>query len=114
MAQIGLLTRNDDDSFDGTLEMKSYNDKVRMIPVARKATDRAPDYRLYGRADNGKRFDMGAAWVRTKTDGQGTYISLKIDFPELPAPVYATLGQAADQDDADVLAIIWNRPETGR
>ena len=36
------------------------------------------------------------------------------DYPELPQPVYATLGQLAEQDDEDVLAVIWNRPDPTR
>jgi uncharacterized protein (DUF736 family) len=38
-------------------------------------------------------------------------ISLKIDAPELPMVYDANLGVAADQDDPNCLAIIWNRPE---
>jgi uncharacterized protein (DUF736 family) len=57
---------------------------------------------------------MGAAWIKTRNDGRGTYVSVKLDFPELAGPVYATLGQLADQDDPDVLAVIWNRPAENR
>jgi len=41
-------------------------------------------------------------------------VSLKIDAPELPNVLYATLGQMAEQDDEDVMAIIWNRPNGQR
>jgi hypothetical protein len=59
-------------------------------------------------------FEAGAAWTKTRKDGEGDYISLKIDFPELPQPIYATLGVMAGQDDPDVMAIIWNRPSESR
>jgi uncharacterized protein (DUF736 family) len=114
MATIGAVTRRPDGSFLGKLEMKSYARRVLFQPAGPKATDAAPDFRLYGEGDHGGRFEMGAAWTKTRNDGTGSYVSVKIDYPELPAPVYATLGVMAGQDDDDVFAVIWNRPAESR
>ncbi|SEA87807.1 DUF736 domain-containing protein [Rubrimonas cliftonensis] len=114
MATLGIVTRRPaDGAITGKLEMKSYTGRVLFAP-ATKRSDAAPDFRIYGESAGGGRFEMGAAWTKTRTDGQGTYVSVKLDYPELPAPIYATLGQLADQDDDDVLAVIWNRPDPAR
>ncbi len=112
MSTIGMLTRRDDTAYVGKMTMKSYGGPVFFQPIA-KTSEAAPDYRVIGQADHGARFEMGAAWIKTRRDGQGTYVSVKIDFPELAQPIYATLGVMAGQDDEDVFAIIWNRPSTG-
>lgn len=115
MATLGTLTRRaSDGAFTGNLAMKSYAGRVLLAPVGARRSPTAPDYRIYGEAAGGGRFEMGAAWTRTRQDGTGRYVSLKLDHPELAAPVYATLGQLADQDDADLLAVIWNRPDPAR
>jgi uncharacterized protein (DUF736 family) len=113
MPTLGEITRQDDGSFTGQLRMLTFETALRMVPIAR-ASDKAPDFRLYGRSPTGKAVDVGAAWTKTPRDGGETYVSLKIDVPELPQVYYATLGRAADQDDDDLMSIIWNRPDQGR
>jgi uncharacterized protein (DUF736 family) len=113
MPTLGELTKQDDGAFTGELRMLTFQTALRMVPIARPH-DKAPDFRLYGRSPNGKAVDVGAAWTKTPRDGGEPYISLKIDIPELPHVYYATLGRAAEQDDPDCMAIIWNRPDAGR
>jgi uncharacterized protein (DUF736 family) len=113
MPSLGELTKQDDGSYTGELRMVSFSTPLRMVPIARR-NDRAPDFRLYGRSPHGKAVDIGAGWTKTGRETGETYVSLKIDAPELPTVYYATLGQAADQDDPDCNSIIWNRPEQGR
>jgi uncharacterized protein (DUF736 family) len=114
MSTLGSLARRADGAFLGQLALKSYAGRVLLQPVGTKPSAAAPDFRLWGVGDQGGRFEMGAAWIRTRADGQGTYVSLKIDYPELPGPVYATLGVMAGQDDPDLHAVIWNRPSETR
>lgn len=114
MATLGSVQKRSDGSFLGELACKSYSGPVLLQKVGAKPSPAAPDFRIFGRGDRGGRFEMGAAWTRTRADGSGTYVSLKLDYPELPAPVYATLGMMADQDDEDLFAVIWNRPAEGR
>jgi uncharacterized protein (DUF736 family) len=113
MPTLGELTKQDDGAFTGELKMLTFHTPLRMVPIERRS-DKAPDYRLYGRTPHGKAVDVGAAWTKGSRDTGETYISLKIDIPELPTVYYATLGRAADQDDPDCMAIIWNRPDGGR
>jgi uncharacterized protein (DUF736 family) len=111
MSTIGTVQKRTDGSYLGKMQMKSYGGPVFFQPL-RKTSDNAPDFRLIGQADHGGRFEMGAAWIKTRRDGQGEYVSIAIDFPELGDRIYATLGVMAGQDDVDVYAVIWNRPAT--
>ncbi len=109
MPSIGALTKQTDGTYTGELATVTFTTPLRLVPVAQKRTEAAPDFRLFGRAPNGRAVDLGAAWIKSGREDGGEYVSLKIDAPELPEPLYATLGQMADQDDPDVMAIIWNR-----
>jgi uncharacterized protein (DUF736 family) len=113
MPTLGELTRQDDGAFTGELRMLTFHTALRMVPIDRRS-DKAPDFRLYGRSPQGRAVDVGAAWTKTNRETGEDYISLKIDIPELATVYYATLGRAADQDDPDCMAIIWNRPDAGR
>ena len=114
MATLGTVYRQPNGSMTGDLAMKSYTGRVLFAPNSDRRGANAPDFRIFGASDRGGRFEMGAAWIKTRADGQGTFVSVKLDYPELPTPVYATLGQLAGQDDDDLLAVIWNRPTEGR
>jgi uncharacterized protein (DUF736 family) len=109
MSTIGTVMRLPDGSYTGDFAFKSYSGKTLFRPTGATA-DKAPAFRIFGAGDHGGAFEMGAAWVRMRQDGTGTFVSVKLDYPELPAPIYATLGRMADQDDDDVFAVIWNRP----
>jgi uncharacterized protein (DUF736 family) len=112
MATIGTLTRRPDGAYAGTLQIKSYGGRAFLQPVE-KTSPNAPDFRLYGVGSGGHPFEAGAAWRKTRLDGSGEYVSIKIDYPELPDAIYATLGRMAGNDDPHVFAIIWNRPNSG-
>jgi uncharacterized protein (DUF736 family) len=115
MATIGIVDKRPDGAFAGELKMKSYGGKVLFRPIAKRSAA-APDFRVLGQGERGV-FEMGAAWIKDRRDGSGSYVSVKLDWPELRAPVYATLGVLAGQDDPDVHAVIWSRPAeqtTGR
>jgi uncharacterized protein (DUF736 family) len=114
MATIGTLTKRPDGSYLGALALKSYAGRAFFQPDSAKRSAAAPDFRIFGASAQGGRFELGAAWIKARADGQGTYVSVKLDFPELPAPIYATLGVMAGQDDPDVHAVIWNRPVDSR
>jgi uncharacterized protein (DUF736 family) len=109
MSTLGNVQKRADGSYLGQMSMKSYSGAVFFQPLS-KTNPNAPDFRIIGQADHGGRFEMGAAWIKTRKDGQGDYVSVAIDFPELADRIYATLGVMAGQDDDDVFAIIWNRP----
>jgi uncharacterized protein (DUF736 family) len=48
--------------------------------------------------------EMGAAWKKTSNEGRN-YLSVKLDDPSFPAPIYATLVEEED----DTHGLIWSR-----
>jgi uncharacterized protein (DUF736 family) len=50
---------------------------------------------------------LGAAWQKTAKDTERDYLSVKLDDPSFPAPIYATLIEVEGQDG---LQLIWSRP----
>lgn len=105
MATIGLVQKQDDGSFIGTLNTLALKAKIRIVPVVRKTNDTAPDYRVL----TSDAVEIGGGWTRVGRESQREYVSLKLDDPTLPQAIYANLGRAAGQDDDSVYAIIWNR-----
>lgn len=98
MATIGTFTRTEN-GFTGTVKTLSISAKITIRP-AEKATDRAPDYRIYASA-----IELGAGWRKTSAEGRD-YLSIKLDDPSFPAPIYATLVEA-EEPGSHVL--IWSR-----
>jgi uncharacterized protein (DUF736 family) len=49
--------------------------------------------------------EFGAAWKKTSAEGD-EYLSVKLDHPSLPAPIYATL---VESDEAGTHNLIWSR-----
>ena len=101
MATIGTFTRtNGTCSFTGAVKTLSINAKT-TIKAADKANDRAPDYRIL----TGSNVEFGAAWKKTSGEGR-EYLSVKLDDPSFPAPIYATLVEA---DEPNTFNLIWSR-----
>ncbi len=98
MATIGTFTRSGD-SFTGTVKTLSINAKT-VIKPADKASDKAPDYRIFQGS-----VEFGAAWKKTSGEGR-SYLSVKLDDPSFPAPIYATL---VEGEEAGSYSLIWSR-----
>ncbi|VVB50226.1 hypothetical protein RHCH11_RHCH11_04144 [Beijerinckiaceae bacterium RH CH11] len=49
--------------------------------------------------------EFGAAWKKTSGEGRD-YLSVKLDDPSFPAPIYATL---IEGEDAGNFGLIWSR-----
>jgi uncharacterized protein (DUF736 family) len=99
MAQIGSFTRDETGAFSGIIRTLTLNTKATIRPSERDH-DKAPDHRIYAGA-----VEIGAAWTKSARDSGTEYLSLKIDDPSLPAPIYAQLVQG---DLAD-WKLIWSR-----
>ena len=97
MASIGSFTKAGD-GFTGSVKTLSINAKASIKP-ADKTSDKAPDYRVYAGA-----IEFGAGWKKTSNEGR-SYLSIKLDDPSFPAPIYATLVEAEDGSHA----LIWSR-----
>ncbi|HTU11513.1 MAG TPA: DUF736 domain-containing protein [Allosphingosinicella sp.] len=82
MAQIGSFKRDANGSFTGTIRTLALNAKATLCS-ADKDNDKAPDYRLFSGA-----IECGAAWKKTSRENRD-YLSVKLDDPSFPAPIYA-------------------------
>ena len=106
MASIGTITHDPrTNAYAGTLHTPTITGKVEFQPLDQE-NDNAPTHRIV--LDNG--YELGAAWTKTKKDTGEEYLSLKLDAPEFPAPIYPGLGRKPGTDPKDkVFSIIWNR-----
>ena len=50
--------------------------------------------------------EFGAAWKKTARETQREYLSVKLDDPSFPAPIYASLVEAEDGSGHN---LIWSR-----
>jgi uncharacterized protein (DUF736 family) len=50
--------------------------------------------------------ELGAAWQKVSAEGRD-YLSVKLDDPSFPAPIYATL---IEVEGEEALQLIWSRP----
>ena len=102
MATIGTFTCNEDGIFQGSIKTLSLNTKVRFVPSPTTDSEKAPDLRAYA----GSGIEFGAAWTKRTKDGARTYHSVKLDDPSFPAPIYASLVEAAEPD---TFSLVWSR-----
>lgn len=100
MAQIGTFTRDENGNFTGSIRTLTLNVKAVLRAVA-KDNDKAPDYRV--QASGGVEF--GAGWTKQARDGGAEYVSLKLDDPSFPAPIYASLVEGQEGEHR----LIWSR-----
>jgi uncharacterized protein (DUF736 family) len=49
--------------------------------------------------------DLGAAWSKRSAEGRD-YLSVKLDDPSFPAPIYANL---FDDEEGEGYTLIWSR-----
>jgi len=98
MATIGTFTKTGD-TFTGAVKTLSISAKTTIKP-SEKASDKAPDYRIFA-----AQVEFGAAWKKTSGEGR-EYLSVKLDDPSFPAPIYATL---IEGEEAGSYSLIWSR-----
>ena len=101
MAQIGTFTRNEDGSFAGVIKTLNLSVKARLDRVE-NPSDKGPQFRIFSGA-----VELGAAWQKTARDTERDYLSVKLDDPSFPNPIYATLVEVEGQEG---LQLIWSRP----
>ena len=98
MATIGTFTKAGD-TFAGSVKTLNINAKT-TIKSAEKTSDKAPDYRVFAGS-----VEFVAAWKKTSGEGRD-YLSVKLDDPSFPAPIYATL---IEGEDTGSFGLIWSR-----
>ena len=99
MATIGTFTQAANGSFAGTIKTLTLNAKATLRPVEKEG-DKSPDFRLAVGS-----IDCGAGWQKTSREKRD-YISVKLDDPSFPAPIYASLVEAEDGSGHN---LIWSR-----
>lgn len=98
MAIIGTFTKSGGD-FTGSVKTLTLNVNAKIV-LAEKENEKAPDYRIFAGA-----MEFGAAWKRTSGAGR-EYLSVKLDDPSLPKPIYASLVAV---DSVEEYSLIWSR-----
>ena len=101
MANIGSFKKSGNE-YQGEIVTLSVQARgVRIVPEANRSNDNAPSHRVFvGRAE------IGAAWSKRSNEGRD-YLSVKLDDPSFPAPIYATLIEVEGEEG---LQLIWSRP----
>jgi uncharacterized protein (DUF736 family) len=98
MATIGNFSKTDT-GFSGAVKTLTLNVKA-TFRADDKENDKAPDFRIFAGT-----IEFGAAWKKTSREGRD-YLSVKLDDPSFPAPIYASLVEA---DDRKSHMLIWSR-----
>ena len=101
MATIGTFTKSADGTYSGAIKTLSLNVKTAQFRANEKTDEKAPDFRIFA---NG--IEFGAAWKKTSRENRD-YLSVKLDDPSFPAPIYANL---VDADDG--YSLVWSRSRT--
>jgi uncharacterized protein (DUF736 family) len=84
MATIGTFTAADN-GYTGSVKTLTLNVKARFV-ATEKENDKAPDYRIEAGS-----IEFGAAWEKTARESDREYLSVRLDDPSFPAPIYASL-----------------------
>jgi uncharacterized protein (DUF736 family) len=99
MATIGTFTKDDAGNYNGAIKTLTLNVKTATLRQVEKDNDKAPDFRIFS-----GQTEFGAAWKKTSRENRD-YLSVKLDDPSFPAPIYANL---IDADEG--YSLTWSRP----
>ena len=99
MATIGTFTASDN-GYTGSVKTLTLNVKAKFVATEAE-NDKAPNFRIVAGST-----EFGAAWKKTARDSDREYLSVKLDDPSFPAPIYASLVKG-EGNDAHML--IWSR-----
>jgi uncharacterized protein (DUF736 family) len=101
MATIGTFSKLEDGSYAGAIKTLTLNVKAAQFRPNDKQDERAPDYRIFA-----GQTEFGAAWRKTSRENRD-YLSVKLDDPSFPVPIFASL---VDADEG--YSLIWSRSRT--
>ena len=99
MANIGTFTSNGN-GFVGAIKTLNLNVKARIERVE-TPSEKGPQFRIFS-----GNVELGAAWQKTAQGTERDYLSVKLDDPSFPAPIYASLVEAEDGSGHN---LIWSR-----
>lgn len=98
MATIGTFMKSEDGSYNGSIKTLSLSVKQAQLRPVQKESESAPDYRIFAGGT-----EFGAAWKKTSRENRD-YLSVKLDDPSFPAPIYANL-----MDAEEGYSLVWSR-----
>lgn len=104
MANIGTFTTTKS-GFTGQIKTLALNVKSRFERIENPG-ENGPHFRIYSNS-----VELGAAWQKQAKQSERDYLSVKLDDPSFPAPIYATLVEVEGQEG---LQLIWSRPNSNR
>lgn len=99
MATIGTFTSNGN-GFTGSIRTLTLNVKAKLTRVE-NPSEKGPHFRIFAGT-----VELGAAWQKTARDTERDYLSVKLDDPSFPAPIYASL---VETEDGEGHSLIWSR-----
>jgi len=97
MATIGTFTAQGD-GYTGSIKTLTLNVRQAVLRPTEKNDDKAPDFRILD-----GQTEFGAAWKKTSQQHR-EYLSVKLDDPSFPGPIYASL---VEVDGG--YSLIWSR-----
>ena len=100
MATIGTFTATGN-GFTGVVKTLTLNVKTAKLVSNEKDNEKAPDFRIFAGTT-----EFGAAWKKTARETGRDYLSVKLDDPSFPAPIYASLVKGEGDDS---FTLIWSR-----
>ena len=104
MARIGMFTTEADGSLTGSIKTLSIATNAKLVPAEPTPGGKGPAFRVYaGLAE------IGAAWKQVGQSSGVSYHSVKLDAPELAAPINARL--FATKDKPGSFDLVWERPQ---
>src|SRR3546814_14701073 len=83
MAQIGSFTRGENGVYTDEIRTLTLRVKASIRPCERD-NEKAPDHRV-----SASGVEFGAAWTTAARETGAESLSLKLDDPSFPAPIYA-------------------------
>src|SRR5258708_38732851 len=104
MASIGPFASNGN-GLSGPGRTLALNAKAKLVRVE-TPSEKGPHFRIF--AGN---VELGAAWQKTAKDTERDYLSVKLDGPSFPTPIYATPIEAEAQEAPPSL---WSPPTRDR
>jgi len=101
MANIGTFAKAEDGTLNGFIKTLQLNTKAKFVPLD-PTSEGAPHFRIF--AGN---VEIGAAWKKVSQQDR-PYVSVKLDDPSLPAPIFASLHE---DDQPGQFSMIWTRSQ---
>lgn len=105
MAVIGTFTRAKNGGWEGSIRTFTTAVKVRFVPNDDRTSDTAPHFLIVT-----AQCEVGAAWVRRKSERPTEYLSVQFDDPAFERPFSAALFYAETGETAQ---LVWNRRHQG-